>query len=130
MSARAIVVVISGPPGAGKSTVAKLVATRQGSPSACLESDWFWTTITNCFIPPWEPASDRQNRTVIGAVAAAAAEMADGGFPVVVESVVGPWHLPILVEGADAAGSGAGGGGLQHDSVAIGVVEGHEPSPG
>ncbi len=62
-SAQGGVVVISGPPGAGKSTVAKLVATRQGSPSVCLESDWFWTTITNGFISPWEPASDRQNRT-------------------------------------------------------------------
>ena len=60
--------------------------------------DWFWTTIKSGFIPPWEPSSDQQNQTVLRSAASAAAEMARAGYHVVAEGVVGPWHLPALVE--------------------------------
>lgn len=89
------VLVLAGPPGAGKSTVARLVAERV-DPSACIESDWFFTTIANGFIPPWERAADDQNRTLLRAAAASAARFAAGGYGVVLEGVVGPWHLDIV----------------------------------
>lgn len=98
------VLIVSGPPGAGKSTISPLVAARLGPLVACIEADWFWTTITSGFIPPWEPESDRQNRTVLRSVISAAAEMAGGGYQVVVDGIVGPWHLPVVTAVLDERG--------------------------
>ena len=59
--------------------------------------DWFWSTITSGYIPPWDPASEHQNEVILRSVAALAKEMADGGYEVVLDGVVGPWNLPLLV---------------------------------
>ncbi len=91
------VLVISGPPGSGKSTVAPLLAQRLGALAVCIDADWFWTTIKSGFIEPWRPESDRQNRAVLRAVTAAAAELATDGYQVVIEGVVGPRHLPTAI---------------------------------
>jgi hypothetical protein len=88
------VLILTGPPGAGKTSVARLVADRFER-AACVEADWFWTTIVKGFVPPWELEADAQNRTVLRSCAAAAATLADGGFPVVLEGIIGPWMLPI-----------------------------------
>jgi gluconate kinase len=90
------VLVIAGPPGAGKSTVARLVSERLRAPAVCIETDWFWTTITHGFIQPWESDADGQNQIVLRAAAAAAAEFSTGGYLVVLEGVVGPWMLPVV----------------------------------
>jgi adenylate kinase family enzyme len=78
------ILVLTGPPGAGKSTVADLV-TERFDPSAHVESDWFWTTIVRGHIAPWLPEADAQNRSVLRACAAATAELALGGYTVVVD---------------------------------------------
>jgi adenylate kinase family enzyme len=45
------VLILTGPPGAGKTTVGAIIASE--SPfSVCIQSDWFWTTIVNGRIPP------------------------------------------------------------------------------
>jgi predicted kinase len=92
-----VVLIITGPPGSGKSTTARLVAERFDT-AACLESDWFWTTIVKGFIPPWRPEADSQNRAVVGALAASAAALATAGYPVVVDGIVGPWYLGLVTE--------------------------------
>jgi hypothetical protein len=66
--------------------------------AACLESDWFWTTIVKGFVPPWRPEADAQNRAVVRALAECAAALATAGYPVVVEGVVGPWYLGLVTE--------------------------------
>lgn len=88
-------VVVAGPPGAGKSTVARLVAA-QLDPSVCLESDWLWTTVVNGFIPPWEPESHEQNRTIVRAAGALAVQFAAGGYHVVLDGVFSVWNLDVL----------------------------------
>jgi hypothetical protein len=98
------VLVVTGPPGAGKSTVAPLVAAGLEPPTACIEADWFWTTISSGFIPPWEPESDHQNRTILRSTMAVAAEMGAGGYRVVIDGVIGPWHLPVATSALAPSG--------------------------
>ncbi len=89
------VIVITGPPGSGKSTTARLVAQRFER-AVCLESDWFWTSIVTGLVAPWRPEADAQNRAVLRAVAESAATLADSGYVVVVDGVIGPWYLDLF----------------------------------
>jgi hypothetical protein len=88
---------LSGPPGAGKSTVGRRVASHF-DPSACLESDWMWTTIVKGLIPPWDSVADLQNRAAIRASLAASVRMVDAGYSTVVEGIIGPWHWDVVLD--------------------------------
>jgi predicted ABC-type ATPase len=85
--------VITGPPGAGKSTVVRILADRF-EPSALVEGDSFFAFLARGAIPPWLPESNDQNDVVIQAAAAAAGRYASGGYMTVYDGVVGPWFLP------------------------------------
>lgn len=86
------VIVLTGPPGAGKSTVAGVIA-RRAQRGVHLHTDDFWHYIVAGAIPPHEPASATQNHTVMDVIAAAAFTYAAGGFTTVLDGVVGPWML-------------------------------------
>jgi cytidylate kinase len=97
-------VIVSGPPGAGKSTVAALLA-QDHEPSLHLTSDSFFHFIARGYISPWRSPSYDQNVTISRAVAASTAAFAWGGYEVVLDGVIGPWLLPIYREalaGVDA----------------------------
>jgi cytidylate kinase len=88
-------IVITGPPGAGKSSVSEHVVDRF-EPSALVAGDSFFAMIKQGFILPWLPQSRRQNTVVIEAAAATAGRLTDI-CSVVYDGVLGPWFLPTFV---------------------------------
>jgi tRNA uridine 5-carbamoylmethylation protein Kti12 len=73
------ILILTGPPGAGKTTTARLLTTGPER-AAHLESDSFFHFIRAGYVEPWKPESDEQNTTVMRIVAAAAAGYAGGGL--------------------------------------------------
>lgn len=85
--------VVTGPPGSGKSTVSEALADLW-EPSVLVEGDAFFRFLRRGMIPPWLPESHAQNDTTVRAAAAAAGGFASGGMAVVYDGVIGPWFLP------------------------------------
>ena len=90
------VIVVTGPPGAGKSTVAALLADRV-TPSALVCGDDFYGFLRKGAVAPWLPEAQSQNTAVTEAAAAAAGRMARYCH-VVYDGVIGPWFLPTFVD--------------------------------
>jgi cytidylate kinase len=84
--------IVTGPPGAGKTTVAHRVADRT-EPSVLVHGDAFFGFLQRGARVPWMSGSDRQNEIVTRAAASAAGQFARGGFWTVYDGVVGPWFL-------------------------------------
>jgi hypothetical protein len=75
--------------------------------SAVIESDWFWTTIVNGHIEPWEQAAHEQNQAVVRAFTAAAVRMANAGYSTVLEGIIGPWFFDLLSDELRACSTSA-----------------------
>ena len=90
--------ILTGPPGVGKTTVARLLAERE--PRAVhLEADRFFFFIRSGLIEPWDPASAAQNQLVMRTAAEAAASYAAAGYTTVIEGIVIPrWTLGVVRE--------------------------------
>lgn len=95
-------IVVTGPPGAGKSTVTRALSSLF-EPSALVAGDQFFAFIDRGYIAPWTAAAHRQNETVIQAAAAAAGRLATGGYTVVYDGVIGPWFLEVFGTAAGLA---------------------------
>jgi chloramphenicol 3-O-phosphotransferase len=96
-----VVIVLTGPPGAGKSTVARQLADSLPS-SVHLHADDFWHFIRNGRIEPYLPQAHRQNQTVIDVVAQAAFGYAAGGYQVICDGIVGPWFIDVFRTASEA----------------------------
>ena len=92
MASSGEVVIVSGPPGSGKTTVSAALALGYER-GVHMESDWFFQSIRSGFVAPWLPDAHNQNAAVMVAVADAAAAYADAGYTVVWDGIVGPWFL-------------------------------------
>lgn len=98
------VLILTGPPGVGKTTTARLLSQRFER-GVHFESDLLFTFITAGFVEPWLPQSQRQNEVVMGTIGATATSYAAGGYFTVVDGIVIPrLFLPTLRDACDAAG--------------------------
>jgi predicted kinase len=88
-TAPAPLLLLTGSPGCGKTTVAPLVADRH-EPSAGLDLDWFFAKLRRGAIDPWRAEAHRQNRIVLIAAAEAVAVFAGGGYFTVGEGILYP----------------------------------------
>lgn len=91
---RGRIVIITGAPGTGKTTVASIVAKESTlAKSVHLHTDDFYHYLSKGAIPPHLPGSEEQNLIVIEAFLEVAKRFARGGYDVIVDGIIGPWFL-------------------------------------
>ena len=94
-------IVVSGPPGAGTSTVAKALADAY-EPSALVVGDDFFALLARGRLDPWLPDADAQNQSVLSAAAAACGRLAER-FTVVYDGVLWPPYAALFATAAGRA---------------------------
>ncbi len=94
--------IVTGPPGAGKSSVARVLAGRV-SPSVLVEGDAFFAFLASGAIPPWIPESRSQNG-IVGRAAAAATAVFVAGYDTVYDGVLGPWQVADFMQAGSLDG--------------------------
>ena len=94
---------LTGSPGTGKTTVAPLLADRH-DPSACLDLDWFFAKVRRGAIDPWREEAHTQNRVVLHAAADAVTVFAQNGYFTVAEGILYPFMLDLFAAAAEPHG--------------------------
>ena len=88
--------IITGPPGSGKSSVSRLVAERF-DPCVLVHGDSFFAFVVRGYVDPWLPESHDQNVVVTEAAATATGRYVNGGYMTIYDGMVGPWFLPTFL---------------------------------
>lgn len=95
LSRQAPVIIVTGPPGVGKSTVSAALADTFDR-SALVSGDQFFSTLRSGFVEPWLPQSHQQNVDVMDITLDTAAAYAERGWTTVLDGIVGPWFLDVV----------------------------------
>ncbi len=88
------ILLLSGHPGSGKSTIADALAHLPRVPKVHFHSDDLWGYIKHGRIDPWLPQSHQQNRMIMQIAADVAGHYAKAGYFVILDGVVRPDWLP------------------------------------
>jgi predicted kinase len=98
------ILIVTGPPGVGKTTTAGILAERSAR-AVHLESDAFFRFIRSGYVEPWKPESHAQNQIVMRIVAQAASGYAAAGYFTIIDGIVIPgWFLEPLRDALHDAG--------------------------
>src|SRR6516225_3425982 len=84
------IIMLSGPVGAGKTTVAGYLAENSPHPAACIEGDIFWGFIAK---EAESGAHTKNFRVVMASMMAAAVPYATSGYEVILDFSIPPWFL-------------------------------------
>jgi AAA domain len=94
---------LTGSPGCGKTTIAPLVADRAPL-SVCLDLDWFFSKLRSGALEPWREDAHQQNRVVLSAAASAVATFTAGGYFTVADGILYPFMLDLFVNACQPLG--------------------------
>lgn len=94
------IIVLSGPPGSGKTTVAARLA-KEFARSTHVLGDHFFRYIVSDWKDPTTPESLEQNQVVMDITATAACGYAAAGYTTVLDGIVGPWFLEQVLNTLD-----------------------------
>lgn len=97
------IVIVSGPPGAGKSTVCEALCERYDR-TVHLQTDDVYGWIRMGYAPPWKSGSADQNLVVSRACARAAVPFARSLYGVFIDGLISPVFLPVYVDELREAG--------------------------
>jgi hypothetical protein len=90
MEEKKSILILSGPVGAGKSTVARELVSSATGPIACIEGDTFWSFIIKSGV---DQSRKKNFRMIMTSMIAAAMPYSLAGYEVILDFSIPPWFL-------------------------------------